>query len=105
VPEEKLANGKMITIIPSRIEDLIKLGLMILGPLLIGAMAWQALSDSVDDLAETDATIHRRVSGVESEQEEINDKLQTIEIFQTKIEASISNIKDDIKEIKDAVVD
>lgn len=102
--EAKLTNGKTINV-PSRVEDLIKLGLMILGPLLLGAMAWQALSDDVEDLQETDATIHRRVSGVESEQEEINDKLQDIVLEQRDIQNDISNISQDIAEIKDAVVD
>lgn len=101
--EEKLANGKTVHI-SSRVEELIKVGLMILGPLLIGAMAWQSLSDEVEDLAETDTLLHRRTSGVEDEQKQINSKLQDIVLEQRDITNDIGNIQQDIEEIKNAVI-
>ena len=88
-----------------KLEDIIKISLLVLGPIIIGAMAWQSFADDIEDLEDAGSARHRRISNVEDKQEEYNEKLHDIDKKLLTTSNDVSHIKDDIEEIKKAVVD
>jgi len=88
-----------------KLEDMVKIFALVIGPIVIGAMAWQGLAGDVEDLEDADSSLHRRIGGIEEEQEATKDSIHEIELEQRTISGDVSRIQSDIEEIKKAVID
>jgi len=86
------------------VDAMIKVGIPILGAIVVGAMAWQSFADDIDDLEDAGSTIHRRIGDVEEKQEEYNEKLHAIDMQFQATGHAIERIENSIERIEDAVV-
>lgn len=85
------------------VDAMIKVGIPLLGAIVIGAMAWQSFADDIDDLEDAGSVRHRRISTVEDKQEEYNEKLHEIDKKFLTTTNNIENITDDVEEIQNDI--
>ena len=85
------------------VDAMIKVGVPLLGAIVIGSMAWQSFADDIEDLEDAGSAIHRRIGDVEEKQEEYNEQLHEIDKKFITTDSNINRIADSIERIEDAI--